>query len=114
MARPVTTCEAMTVGQVAKRWGISRDHVRRLIDEGRLPGVFTIPSSGRYRATMKIPVSSVIQVETEDWVVTPKQPKRARPRPSRQRDDSGPTFRHFPNLRASLEPASGSGEGAPG
>lgn len=109
MPRPKTTCQALTVGQVAKRWGISRDHVQQLINDGCLPGVFTIPSAGRYGTVTKVPLASVIQAETELWARTPETTERARPKPSRRRDDSDPALKHFPKLRASLEtPASGS------
>ena len=42
--RTRTTCLSMTIGQLAKRWGIGRAHVRQLLDSGCLAGVFTIPS----------------------------------------------------------------------
>lgn len=115
MPRAPTPCQTLTVGQLAKRWGISRDHVRQLIEGGHLGGVFSIPSAGRYGSVTKIPLDSVLQAETDNWAVTPKKPERARPKSSRRRDDSGPAFRHFPKLRASLElPASGSDEAAQG
>jgi excisionase family DNA binding protein len=115
MPRRKTACETMTVGQLARRWGISRDHVRRLIDDGCLAGAFTIPSTGRYGATVKIPLTSILQAETESWVMAPAQAERARPKSARRGDDPGPAFRHFPKLRTNLEqPASGSDEGVPG
>ncbi len=109
MPRKPTNCQAVTIGQLAKRWGISRDHVRQLLSDGCLPGVFTIPSAGRYGAVTKIPLASVVQAETEDWAAAREKTPRARPRPSRRGDDPGPAFRHFPKLRATHEqPASGS------
>jgi excisionase family DNA binding protein len=112
MPRRKTACETLTVGQLARRWGISRDHVRRLISDGRLRGAFTIPSTGRYGATVKIPLTSVLQAENESWLMAPAQTERARPKSPRRGDDPGPAYKHFPKLRANLEPpASGSGEG---
>jgi hypothetical protein len=110
MPRPQAQCQTLTLGQLAKRWGISRDHVRQLIEDGHLGGVFRVPSAGRYGAVTKIPLDSVLKAETENWAVTLKKPERARPRSSRRKDEPGPAFRHFPKLRrASLEqPASGS------
>jgi excisionase family DNA binding protein len=113
MPRTTTTCQTLTIGQLARRWGISRDHVRQIIQDGHLRGVFSIPSAGRYGAVVKIPLDSVLQAETENWAVTPKKGGRVRPRRSPQRDDPGPAFKHFPKLRATLgQPASGSDEAA--
>jgi excisionase family DNA binding protein len=103
----------LTVGQLARRWGVGRDHVRQLINDGRLPGVFTIPSAGRYGAAVKIPLASVVQAETEDWVLAPDKQGQARPRPPKRGDD-GPALKHFPALAANPEPASGSPGAAPG
>jgi hypothetical protein len=114
MPRTSTTCQALTIGNLAKRWGISRDHVRQIIEDGHLEGVFSIPSAGRYGAVTKIPLASVVQAETDDWVVERKKTEYARPKAPRRRDDSGPALKHFPKLRASPEqPASGSDEVAP-
>ena len=114
MPRPQAQRQTLTIGQLAKRWGISRHHVRQLIEDGHLGGVFCVPSAGRYGAVTKIPLDSVLKAETENWAVTLKKPERARPRSSRRKDEPGPAFRHFPKLRASLEqPASGSDGAAP-
>lgn len=114
MPRTPTTCHCLTAGQLAKRWGIGRDHVRQLIDNGCLPGVFTIPSAGRYGAVVKIPLATVIEAETEGWALMPETMGKTRPKPPRKRDDSGPALKHFPKLRANLEPASGCPEAAQG
>jgi hypothetical protein len=107
MPRPQPQCQTLTIGQLAKRWGVSADRVRKLVLGGQLPGAFTIPSAGRYGATVKVPLATVLQVEA-DWAVAPAK-QAARPKRPRRGDDSGPAFRHFPKLRASLEqPASGS------
>ncbi len=113
MPRTAITCQALTIGQLAKRWGIGRAHVRQLIDGGHLAGVFTIPSAGRYGAVTKIPLASVIQVEMEDWASVPESKNKARPKPPRKKDSSGPTLKHFPKLQATLEPASECHEAAP-
>jgi hypothetical protein len=115
MARTQTSCMALTVGQLARRWGVSADRVRQLIRSGHLPGVFTIPSAGRYGATVKVLLASVVRLETEGWALTPEAKGRVRTKASTRSDKSGPAFRHFLKLRASPEqPASGSGGGAPG
>jgi hypothetical protein len=106
MPRSLTTCQALTLGQLAKRWAVSIDRVRQLVLAGHLPGSFTIPSAGRYGATIKVPLATVLQVEAEDWAVVP-QGNRARPKRHRQNDDSGPALKHFPKLATSPEPASG-------
>ena len=107
MPRPQAECQTLTVGQLARRWGVGADRIRQLVEGGFLAGAFTIPSAGRYGATLKIPLAAVIQVETEDWAVVPRG-KQTGPKPSRRKDDSGPALKHFPKLAASPEPASGS------
>lgn len=97
MPRSKEDCQTLTVGQLARRWGISRDHVRQIIDEGRLPGVFRIPSAGRYGEAVKIPLASVVKAETEDWAVAPESSK-AGPKRRPRKGDSGPALRHFPHL----------------
>ena len=113
MPRSQTECQTLTVGQLARRWGVSAARIRKLVESGLLPGSFTIPSAGRYGATLKIPLATVIQVETEDWAVVP-QGNRPRPKPRRGGRDSGPALKHFPKLAASPEPASGSPADAQG
>jgi hypothetical protein len=112
MPRNRVACGTLTVGQLARRWGVSVDRVRQLVLTGQLPGAFAIPSAGRYGATLKIPLATVIQVETEDWAVLP-QPQ-AGPKPGRRRGDAGPALKHFPKLATSPEPASGSRADAQG
>lgn len=115
MPRSTTTCQTLTVGQLARRWGISADRVRQLVRAGKLPGAFVIPSAGRYGETIKIPLDTILKVETEEWAIVSQPGKQAGPKPSRRRDDSGPALKHFPKLRASPEqPASGLPEAAQG
>ena len=113
MPREDTPCQALTVGQLAKRWGVSADRVRQLIRNGQLPGTFTIPSAGRYGATVKIPLVTVLKVESEDWAIVPSS-RGARPRSRRRRGDSGPALRHFPELAANDPPGDESPAGAEG
>ena len=63
MPRPKTQCETLTIGQLAKRWGIGRDHARGLVDHNAIRGAFTIPSAGRYGETIRIPLASVLLAE---------------------------------------------------
>src|SRR5438128_672178 len=106
MARTKTQCEALTVGQLS-RWGVSAERVRHLIASGQLPGAFVIPAAGRYGQTVKVPLATVVQAETEDWAIIPKTDK-AGAKPRRPRGDSAPALKHFPKLAASPGPASGS------
>jgi hypothetical protein len=94
MPRTETTCQALTIGQLARRWGVSADRVRKLVLGGQLPGAFVIPSAGRYGETLKVPLATVIRVETQDWAVAP-QGERAGPKPPRRRGDSGPALKHL-------------------
>jgi hypothetical protein len=114
MPRTPATCQALTIGHLAKRWGISRHHVRQIIQDGHLEDVFAIPSAGRYGAVTKIPLASVIRAETDDWVVARRRTEPARPKTPRRRNGSGPALQQFPKFRASSgSPASGSDEGTP-
>ena len=99
-------CGALTIGQLAKRWGISPDRARGLVETGQLPGAFVIPSVGRYGATLKIPLSSVLQVE-QDWIVVPEHAAAPRRRPGRYRGGSPPKLKHFPDLGSNPEPDAG-------
>src|SRR4051812_13948053 len=112
MPRPATACQTLTIGQLAKRWGVSADRVRQLARSGQLAGAFTIPSAGRYGATLKIPLETVLRLETEDWAVTPRSGQSG-PRPPRRKAASGPALKHFPGLAATSAPAPGSGAAAP-
>ncbi len=102
MSRSKTTAEAHSVGQLARRWGVSVERVRQLIRDGHLPETFTIPASGRFGAIVKIPLSTVLIVEQE-WTVSPDQaretPRRRRAAAKRLELD----FKHFPELDVSAE-----------
>lgn len=105
MPRPRTQLEALTAGQLAKRWGISTDRARSLVESGQIPGAFRIPSVGRYGETIKIPLAAVLERELA-WGIVPKggEPRRK----PRRRHDGSPPLKHFPELRqASPAPDAG-------
>ncbi|MFV2068268.1 MAG: helix-turn-helix domain-containing protein [Pirellulales bacterium] len=95
MKKNSTQPHAYSVCQVAKRWGISPDRVRQLIDAGRLPGTFRIPSAGRFGMALRIPAETVFQAERE-WEVG--SPLAGRVERRRRRSSCELTFRHFPEL----------------
>jgi hypothetical protein len=96
LPRPQTQIEALTPGQLAKRWGISADRARRLVESGQISGAFRIPSVGRYGEAIKIPMVAVIQME-QAWAIVPTDSKPLRkPRGGRS---SSPPLKHFPELR---------------
>ena len=68
MPRPRIQCEALTPGQLARRWGLGVDRVRDLIQTGKLAGAFQVPSSSRYGNAVRIPLVAVLQAEKE-WGV---------------------------------------------
>ncbi len=87
----------MTIGQIAKRWGVSRGRVQSLVDDGKLCGVFVIPSSGRYGETMKIPYEAVVEAE-EGWAVHAQAKNGGQKRPPKKQNVSSTQFKHFPEL----------------
>lgn len=112
MPRTRTSAEALTPGQLARRWGIAVDRVRRLIHSGQLPGTFLIPSSGRYGEAVRIPLVTILQAE-QAWTIAPTDVS-SRPRRQRARQQRSPsTLKNFPELSASpLEHDAGCREGA--
>jgi len=102
MPRQQTQLEALTSGQLARRWGVSVARVRVLIESGRIPGTFRIPAVGRYGATVKIPMASILQKEQE-WAIVPTDCDSPRRRPIR-RNGTPPRLKHFPELNAHPEP----------
>ena len=70
MPRSRVSCEALSPGQLARRWGLAVDRVRRLIESGRLPGAFKVPAAGRYGEAIRIPLASIVQAEQE-WAIGP-------------------------------------------
>ena len=77
--------KALRVGQLAKRWSVTVERVRRLIEAGHLAGTFEIPSSGRYGKTVRIPMEAVLAFERR-W----------------QCGDSHPVSSHLPDRRKEL------------
>jgi hypothetical protein len=97
MPRPQMQLGALSPGQLAKRWGLAVDRVRRLIEIGRLPGAFKVPAAGRYGETIRIPMASVVQAEQE-WAIDPTGDSTRHSKPRRRRGNSPPTLTHFPEL----------------
>lgn len=96
MPRVRTESQTLTVGQLARRWTVSVQRVRSLVESGAIPGVFVIPAAGRYGNTLKIPLEVVLHLETQDWAVI-HSATQARPKP-RKKSGSGPALRHFQEL----------------
>lgn len=113
MPRPKTQCETLTVGQLATRWGIGRDHARGLVDHNAIHGAFTIPSAGRYGEAVRIPLASVLLAEQE-WANSPED-RHSSDRPQRhQRNGRCPKLKHFPELNTGPGDAAQCPEDAPG
>jgi len=68
MPKARTQRNALTRGQLARRWGVSVARVRQLIDSGRLGSVFEIPAVDGFGKVLKIPIESVKAAE-RDWSV---------------------------------------------
>ena len=103
MPRSRVSCEALSPGQLARRWGLAVDRVRRLIESGRLPGAFRVPAAGRYGEAIRIPLASVVQAEQE-WAIDLTGELALHPKPRRRRGNSPPTLKHFPELATRPEP----------
>jgi len=69
MAKPVTKRESLTCSQLARRWGVSVNRVRQLVESDALNGTFTIPACGRFGKVVKIPLATVLEAESR-WQVT--------------------------------------------
>jgi hypothetical protein len=104
MPRSAKQLEALSIGQLARRWGVSPDRVRGLVETGQLPGAFEVPSVGRYGAAIKIPLATVVQAE-QDWAIVPEREARSRRKSLRHRGAPPPALRHFPELTSNPEPA---------
>lgn len=96
MPRKPTPPSTYSIGQIAKRWAVSVDRVKRLIESGKLPGAFTIPSSGRYGEAVRVPKEVVQQVEAA-WQVMPNL-TRKRSTTRKTGNLSKASFRHFPEF----------------
>ena len=111
MPRARISCEALSPGQLARRWGLAVDRVRRLIESGRLPGAFKVPAAGRYGEAIRIPLASIVQAEQE-WAIGPTGDSTPHPKPRRRRGNSPPTLKHFPELAIRPVPDAASHGGA--
>jgi hypothetical protein len=91
--------KALSIGQFAKVLGIGRDRARALINAGLVPGVYTIPTAGRYGEATRIPPWAIRQLLEKDWAmrVAPGKPRARRPKHGTNAEGS-PTD-HFPELR---------------
>ena len=102
MPRSPTQLEALSIGQLAKRWGVSADRVRGLVETGQLPGSFKVPSVGRYGEAVKVPLATVIQAE-QDWAIAPADVTSSRRKAPRRGGTSSTTLRHLPELASNPE-----------
>lgn len=89
---------ALSIGQLAKRWGISADRVRRLIDSGALPEAFKLPSAGRYGSAIRIPLAAIVKAESR-WRMSERSSTGA---PRRGGTRSPAALRHFEELNAEI------------
>ena len=93
--RSATERAALSPGQLAKRWGVGISRVNALVSSGLLGGAFTIPTAGRHGEALRIPLSSILDVEREWCVVKDELNGRSRPR---RRGAHEPVLQHFPEL----------------
>ena len=99
MPAEINKRKALSVGQLAVRWGLGVARVRKLVESGQLTGAFKIPSAGKFGETIRIPLP-VIERAEEKWAIGsigPRIPQRKR---SLQRGSFKPVLKHFPELPA--------------
>ncbi len=106
MARLAYKTETLSVGQLAKRWGVSPQRIRRMVEDGSLTGAFRIPASGRYRTCIKIPLCTVLEAE-DRWAVIPAKETPRRRLSRNAKSNTSPVLKHFPELSQNHEPAAG-------
>ena len=97
MTRLATQRGSLSVGQLARRWGLGVDRVRRLVESGLLPGSFKVPSAGKYGEAIRIPLSTVLQAE-QDWALPDHHKQRTNGPPRRPRHGGPLKLAHFPEL----------------
>lgn len=110
MSRPATRTETISVGQLAKRWGLGVARIRHLVESGQIPAAFRIPSSGRFGQAVRIPLASVIALE-QAWAIAPTQSRIAKRLPTHGRPTQ--CLRNFPELEQDglqLAPESAAGD----
>jgi len=100
MNRKSNTPAALTIGQLAKRWGVSTKRIHQLTADRLLPGAFRIPSAGQFGNTIKIPVYIIEKAEA-DWALAPTLSPAQRK--TRARKKACPDLKHFPELAVSHE-----------
>jgi hypothetical protein len=103
MPRPRAQPEALSPGQLARRWGLAVNRVRQLIETGCLPGAFKVPSAGRYGEAVRIPLASIVQAEQE-WAIDQTGSSTFYPKPRKRRGSMPPVLKHFPELATPPEP----------
>jgi hypothetical protein len=102
MPRPKIQCEAVTLGQLAKRWGIAPKRARKLANQQPILKAFKIPSSGTDGEAVRIPIAAVLNAQQE-WTLHPEDnPLLERPQ-RRQRNGHSPKLKHFPELNTEPE-----------
>lgn len=94
---------SLTIGQIATRWNVGPERVRALIRCGRLSGAFQIPSAGRYGATIKVPLSVVVEAE-QQWALAIGGRPRTAP-PPRKNGESRVVLKHLPQFNDEPPPA---------
>jgi hypothetical protein len=97
MARSRTQRGALSMGQLARRWGLGVDRIKRLIESGLLPGSFKVPSAGKYGEAIRVPLSTVLKAE-EDWNVADHPQDRIQRLTRRSRGRRSHEFVHLPEL----------------
>ncbi len=95
MKQNTTQPHTYSVGQVARRWGISPERVRQLVDAGNLAGAFSIPSAGRFGKALRIPAETVLAAEIEWTIATSLARVVKKPR---SRSSCELALKHFPEL----------------
>ena len=61
--------ECLSIGQLARRWGVSPERIKQLIAAGKLGGSFKVPSAGRYGAAIRIPMDHIRLAERQ-WLIS--------------------------------------------
>lgn len=84
----------MTIAQLARRWSVSRQGIRAMIDHGRIPGAFRVPSVGRYGASIRIPEDEIVELEKRWEIASCSEGRREKS----QRKSVPTSLIHFPEL----------------
>lgn len=95
---------SFSISQLATRWGVGKQRIKQLIDSGKLPGAFVIPSAGKYEKTIRITAETVSVIESE-WSVVPGRSVYFTRKKKSTVSDSLP-LTHFPEIAAKLDSGS--------